>query len=251
MASNWWPKVVYHNVFTFAPNSFFFYNRPQSEMTRMKELASRQVLPDALTKTCLVRCKTEEPAVLQERQQMIVNKNPHELSKIRNINELPMPIKRLQLPDIPLPSAKYMFRSPNRVRRIDEACQTVESSFEGFTPVSTPRLLEGTFSEEEALRFEMSSPESSLLPRDPDFGYEVIEEEREKKANNTIVAESQESFKDGVDADEEDSSVSVADHYRGTPPLKKGKKKRTNSSSHQRSNKESAHVRIHSYNVIL
>jgi len=217
--------------------------RPQSEMTRMKELASRQVLPDALTKTCLVRCKTEEPAVLQERQQMIVNKNPHELSKIRNINELPMPIKRLQLPDIPLPSAKYMFRSPNRVRRIDEACQTVESSFEGFTPVSTPRLLEGTFSEEEALRFEMSSPESSLLPRDPDFGYEVIEEEREKKANNTIVAESQESFKDGVDADEEDSSVSVADHYRGTPPLKKTKKKRTNSSSQQRSSsKEQTYV---------
>lgn len=216
-------------------------------MTRMKELASRQVLPEALTKTCLVRCKTEEPSVLQERQQMIVNKNPHELSKIRNINELPMPIKRLQLPDIPLPSAKYMFRSPNRVRRIDEACQTVESSFEGFTPVSTPRLLEGTFSDEEALRFEMSSPESSLLPRDPDFGYEVIEEERKK----IITApESQESFKD-VDADEEDSSVSVADHYRGTPPLKKGKKKRTNSSSHQRSNKESAHVRIHSYNVIL
>ena len=119
-------------------------------MARMKELANKQVLPEALTKQCLVRCRTEEPSVLQERQQMIVNKNPHELSKIRNLNELPLPIKRLQLPDIPLPSAKYLFH--HRTRRVDEACQTVESSFEGFTPVSTPRLLEGTFSEEEALR---------------------------------------------------------------------------------------------------
>ena len=85
---------------------------------------------------------------------MILNNSPHELSKIRNVNELPLPVKRLQLPDIPLPSAKYMFRSPRRVHRVDEACQTVESSFEGFTPASTPsRLqLEGTLSDEEALR---------------------------------------------------------------------------------------------------
>ena len=69
-------------------------------------------------------------------------------------------------------------------------------------------------------RFEMSSPESSLLPRDADFGYEVIEEE---KNVGTIPAMSTEE-----DADEE-SSVSVASHYRGTPPLK-GKKRRT---SHQ------------------
>ena len=145
--------MIFYAIIKIEDSLIISFFRPQSELSRMKEMASRQVLPDALTKTCLVRCKTEEPSVLQERQQTIVNKNPHELSKIRNINELPMPIKRLQLPDIPLPSAKYMFRSPNRVRRVDEACQTVESSFEGFTPVSTPRLLEGTFSDEEALRY--------------------------------------------------------------------------------------------------
>ena len=87
----------------------------------------------------------------------------------------------------------------------------------------------------------MSSPESALLPRDADFGYEVIEEERKKAENPQLVTQKEMMTMDDVDADEEDSSVSVADHYRGTPPLKKGKKKRTNSSSHSR-NKES-HVR--------
>ena len=98
----------------------------------------------------------------------------------------------------------------------------------------------------------MSSPESALLPRDADFGYEVIEEER-KKAENPQLVTQKEMAMDDADADEEDSSVSVADHYRGTPPLKKGKKKRTNSSSHQR-NKES-HVRhidiITCYQIML
>ena len=76
---------------------------------------------------------------------------PHELSKIRNLREVPLPTKRLQLPDIPLPSAKYMFKSPYRggVQRVDEGCQTIESSFEGFTPASTPRLMS---EESEALR---------------------------------------------------------------------------------------------------
>ena len=77
---------------------------------------------------------------------------PHELSKIRNFNELPLPVKRLQLPDIPLPSVKYMMKPPRRGRRVDEACQTVESSFDAFTPASTPRMLEGTMTDEEALR---------------------------------------------------------------------------------------------------
>ena len=72
-------------------------------------------------------------------------------------------------------------------------------------------------------RFEMSSPESSLLPRDADFGYEVIEGERNGAHLPTVSAEDNE-------AEDEESSVSVASHYRGTPPLK-GKKRRT--SSHQ------------------
>lgn len=118
------------------------------------------------------------------------------------------------MPDIPLPSVKYMFRPPTRVRRVDEACQTVESSFEGFTPASTPRLLElATFSDDDALRFEMSSPDSAVLPRDTDFGYEIIEKENE------------------ADADDDESSVSVADHYKGTPQLKSKKKRHVHRNS--------------------
>lgn len=186
----------------------------------IRDLSPQKVLPGALTKTCIVRCKLEDPNTLHERQQLILSNTPRELSKIRNLNDLPHPIKRLQLPDIPLPSTKYMFR--HKVKRVDEGCQTIESSFEGFTPASTPRLLEGTFSEEsEALRFEMSSPESGLLlPRDTDFGYEII-------AGGDIKA----GQKTEEDGDDETSSVSVADHYRGTPPLKAKKKRMTTPSS--------------------
>ena len=47
-----------------------------------------------------------------------------------------------------------MFKPHHKGRMVDDACQTVESSFEGFTPISTPRLIEGDFShEEEALRY--------------------------------------------------------------------------------------------------
>ena len=60
-------------------------------------------------------------------------------------------------------------------------------------------------------RFEMSSPES--LPRDTDFGYEVIEEDKKKTTSR------------GNQADDDASSVSVAEHYKGTPPLRVKKKK--------------------------
>ena len=64
----------------------------------------------------------------------------------------------------------------------------------------------------------MSSPESALLPRDTDFGYEVIDKPDK-----------------GQEGDDEDaSSVSIADHYRGTPPLK-GKKKKPHHKPNSRS----------------
>ena len=57
----------------------------------------------------------------------------------------------------------------------------------------------------------MSSPES--LPRDTDFGYEVIEDDKKKTTSR------------GNQADDDASSVSVAEHYKGTPPLRVKKKK--------------------------
>jgi CRISPR/Cas system-associated endoribonuclease Cas2 len=63
----------------------------------------------------------------------------------------------------------------------------------------------------------MSSPESAiLLPRDTDFGYEVIPSESK----------------------EDTSSASVADHYKGTPPPKAKKKRASHSSRQQQQSKE-------------
>ncbi len=123
-------------------------NRPRSEALIIRP---KSVIPDSLNKQCVVRTRREDPATLQSRQHLISTCTPHELSKIRNLSDMPLPVKGWQLPDIPMPTAKYMFK--HRKRTIDEACQTIESSFEGFTPVSTPRLIDATFSEDhEALR---------------------------------------------------------------------------------------------------
>ena len=41
-----------------------------------------------------------------ERQQLQQTKSIHELSKIRNLNELPIPGNLVKLPDVPLPKVK-------------------------------------------------------------------------------------------------------------------------------------------------
>ncbi len=137
------------------------------------------------------------------------------------------------MPDVPLPSVKYLFRQQNR--KVDEACQTMESSFEGFTPASTPRMLEGTFSEDEVLRFEMSSPESAVLPRDPDFGYEVIESENENQLTPKVVSKSAATtLTTTVDDGDANSAVLIGEQYKGTPPMRKKKKiPRTSSESQE------------------
>jgi len=48
-------------------------------------------LPSSLTAPVVVRSKVEDPTVLIERQQLQQTKSIHELSKIRNLNELPIP----------------------------------------------------------------------------------------------------------------------------------------------------------------
>ena len=55
-------------------------------------------LPSTLTRPCVVRSKVEDPEVLRRRQEMQQSKSIHELSKISNVNEIPLPFK-LPLPD--------------------------------------------------------------------------------------------------------------------------------------------------------
>merc|ERR1712038_772492 len=60
-------------------------------------------LPSSLTAPVVVRSKVEDPTVLIERQQLQQTKSIHELSKIRNLNELPIPGNVIRMPDVPLP----------------------------------------------------------------------------------------------------------------------------------------------------
>merc|ERR1711963_353780 len=63
-------------------------------------------LPSSLTAPVVVRSKVEDPTVLIERQQLQQTKSIHELSKIRNLNELPIPGNVIRMPDVPLPKMK-------------------------------------------------------------------------------------------------------------------------------------------------
>merc|ERR1712121_215327 len=83
-----------------------------------KELqeAVYRTLPPSLVQPCIVRSKVEDPTVLLERQQLQQTKSIHELSKIRNLNEIPIPGNIIKLPDYELPKMKsilnYIARTP-------------------------------------------------------------------------------------------------------------------------------------------
>merc|ERR1719471_1431840 len=85
-----------------------------------KELheAVYRTLPTSLVQPCVVRSKVEDPTVLLERQQLQQTKSIHELSKIRNLNEMPVPGNLFSLPDVPLPKMRDLLsivaRPPQR-----------------------------------------------------------------------------------------------------------------------------------------
>merc|ERR1712241_281389 len=71
----------------------------------------------------------EDPTVLLERQQLQQSKSIHELSKIRNLNEMPIPGNVFKLPDVPLPKAKTI------LNYIAEQCLG-GNNHQGFPPRS-------------------------------------------------------------------------------------------------------------------
>ena len=95
------------------------------------------LLPESLTRPVVVRCKTENPETLRIRQNIQQSKSVHELSKIRNLNEFPLP-GRVRLPDVPLPSVTKMIgviaRAPKR--KSQKTPMVVEP--EPYSTVSTP-----------------------------------------------------------------------------------------------------------------
>ena len=211
--------LVGHLAVTFKQSKKWFIFRSMSGRSssipknkkELKEIVYNKVLPESLKRPVVVRCKTEDPALLRQRQSLQQSKSIHELSKIRNLNEFPLPVN-VRLPDVPLPKVRDLIgviaRVPKRTKKPSVVDHEEQS---GYSVASTPAP-DRTYTDDEMLRYEMSSPES-MAPREQDFDYEVIE------ASNSNFE-----FMQTEIPDEEESSISVADHYKGTPPLKSKKK---------------------------
>merc|ERR1712088_656302 len=155
------------------------------------------------------------------RQQLQQTKSIHELSKIRNLNELPIPGNVIRMPDVPLPKMKSILNviarpparsSPRRTpksetyKSFDPETETVES-----TPLMDDRQLHSLDCPSEDRYEEISTSrteEMEDLPPPPP----PVEEE--------------------VDEEEEDQ-FSLADQIRATPErsLKKEKKKKNRRST--------------------
>ena len=120
----------------------------------LKDIVYNRILPESLTKPCVVRVKTESPIKLKERQNIQQSKSIHELSKIRNLNELPLPVK-IKLPDVPLPKVRDIIgiiaRVPARQRKPSRASAVEQDPDYAYTPASTPAL-DKTYTDDEMLR---------------------------------------------------------------------------------------------------
>merc|ERR1712172_40976 len=177
-------------------------------------------LPSSLTAPVVVRSKVEDPTKLIERQQLQQTKSIHELSKIRNLNEMPIPGNVIRMPDVPLPKMKSILNviarppprsSPRRTpksetyKSFDPESETVES-----TPLMDDRQLHSPDCPSEDRYEEISrTEEMEDLPPPPPPVEEELEEE------------------------EEEDQFSLADQIRATPErsLKKEKKKKNRRST--------------------
>ena len=133
-------------------------------LTRAKSTPTLK-LPTMLTQPCIVKTKVEDPQVLLERQQIQQQKSIHELSKIRNLNEIPIPGNRIKLPDVPLP--KITMKSLLQV--IAKTPQRKPSpSLSKHIPDTPSEMSEQQYEEESNIEEEYSNLEDS---------YEVISKE--------------------------------------------------------------------------
>merc|ERR1712042_342436 len=211
-----------------------------------KELtdAVYRTLPPSLTQPCIVRSKVEDPNILLERQQLQQTKSIHELSKIRNLNEMPIPGNVIKLPDVALPKVKNILnylarpapttpRTPNGTK--SETYHSYESA-QSETVESTPLTDDKVF---HSMSNGNESPTGSLI-HDQELGYEVISKSPEPPQ---IVATPPRQFKVAgpeemptpPPPEVEDDHFSLAEQIKGTPERSmRGKKKNTkNRRSHE------------------
>merc|ERR1719208_559861 len=186
---------------------------PMTLPRNKKELheAMYRTLPTSLVQPCVVRSKVEDPSVLLERQQLQQTKSIHELSKIRNLNEMPVPGNFIKLPDVALPKVKnllnYIARPPQRSPRVQngtrsETYHSYESA-QSETPLSTPVTEDKPFLN--------------------DAPYETITGQKEMTPPLPPPAPQ----------DVEDDHFGLADQIRGTPERSLKGKKKKNRRSHE------------------
>jgi len=168
-------------------------------------------LPSSLVQPVIVRSKVEDPDILFERQQLQQTKSIHELSKIRNLNEVPVPGNIIKLPDVPLPTMKDILRyiAPTKAQRTPrtprstatDTYHSYEANGNNDTAQSTPLAEDKDFVSTDV---ESPSPSMSL---DRDLGYEVITKQEVKK---DIIIESPAPVQIPVEkCDDAESSVPI------------------------------------------
>ena len=114
-----------------------------------------KMLPDSLKVPVVVRVCNEDPEVLRKHQEIQQSKSVHELSKISNLNELPLPIN-IQLPDVPLPSLKSLVsviaRVPKKKPKPNPVIEHEDNNGGLYSTVSTPNP-DRTYTDDEMLRY--------------------------------------------------------------------------------------------------
>merc|ERR1712037_858576 len=178
-------------------------------------------LPSSLTAPVVVRSKVEDPTVLIERQQLQQTKSIHELSKIRNLNELPIPGNVIRMPDVPLPKMKSILNVIARPAPRSSPRRTPKSeTYKSFAPESG--TVESTPLMDER---QLHSPDCPSEDRYEEISTSRTEDMDDLPSPPPPVEEEVE--------DEEEDQFSLADQIRATPErsLKKEKKKKNRRST--------------------
>lgn len=200
----------------------------------------------SLDQPCRVRSKVEDPDVLIKRQQLSQSQSIHELSKIRNLNEIPFPGNVVRLPDVPLPSLpgvksilKYMTRSPQ-----DQQEQDVGTSYHSYRHQENDTASTAQTEEDGVFHSISVGEDSPMTSRDNESGYEVISHPRLSPAFQVEEPQTAgvEHHDTGLHLDttpqndmDQDSATDVfglADQIKGTPERSLRSKKKKNRRSH-------------------
>jgi len=220
---------------------------PMTMPRTKKELqeAVYRTLPQSLTQPCIVRSKVEDPNVLLERQQLQQTKSIHELSKIRNLNEVPIPGNVIKLPDVELPKMKnilnYIARPAPRTPRTPNG--TKSGTYHSYESAQSETVESTPLTEDKVFHSMSNGNESPTgsISNDHELGYEVITKTVTPDAPQIVATPPQE-FKE-IEPErlptppppeiEEEDHFSLAEQIKGTPERSMRNKKKKNRRSHE------------------